>query len=229
MTALTAPAAPVERVADRRWLLRLLVAALAVAAVVVVWLARTQPPSTPGDDSAAAGFARDMAAHHDQAVAMAEIIRDRTEDAGIRLLATDISLTQQSQIGRMRGWLDVWGLTPTDSGPRMAWMGEPTTGVMPGMAAAADVERLRTGPVVDAENLFLTLMIEHHRAGVAMAEAALDADVPAEVSTLARGIVASQRSEIDVLRGILVERGQPAPDAGDTAPNGMGDGDHDEG
>lgn len=157
---------------------------------------------------------------------MAEIIRDRTEDAGLRLLATDIALTQQSQIGRMRGWLDVWGLPTTGTEPRMTWMGEPATGPMPGMATAADVERLRTEPVADAENLFLRLMIEHHRAGVAMADAVLGADVPAAVSVLARGIVASQRSEIDVLRGILVDRGQSVPDAASTAPAEMGEGDH---
>jgi len=32
----------------------------------------------PGDDSAEAGFARDMIVHHGQAVQMAEIVRGRT-------------------------------------------------------------------------------------------------------------------------------------------------------
>lgn len=197
------------------------VAAAALGLLAVLWFVLDRGPSLPGDGSDAAGFARDMAAHHQQAVTMAEIIRDRTDDPPLRLLSTDIALTQQSQIGRMRGWLDVWGLPATGRGPRMAWMGEPTSGLMPGMAAATDVERLRTEPATDAENLFLRLMIDHHRAGVAMAEAAIASDVPTEVTALARGIVASQRSEIEVLQGILAKRGEAVPD-GATAPhNGM--------
>ena len=223
MTEPAASAIAEPREVDRRWLVWVLAAALVVSVLGVVWLAVTRPPSTPGDGSVAAGFSRDMAAHHEQAVAMAEIIRDRTEDAAIRLLATDIALTQQSQIGRMRGWLDVWGLRPTGSTSRMAWMGEPTTGLMPGMAAATDVERLRSAPLADAENLFLSLMIEHHRAGVAMAQAALDSSVPAEVATLARGIVTSQSSEIETLQRMLADRGQAAPEISGTAPNSMDD------
>jgi uncharacterized protein (DUF305 family) len=57
----------------------------------------------PGNDSAEAGFARDMIVHHAQAVQMAEIIRDKTNSDDMRLLAADISLTQQGQIGIMQG------------------------------------------------------------------------------------------------------------------------------
>ena len=39
---------------------------------------------------------------------MAEAIRDRTTDPDLKLLATDIALGQQGQIGRMSGWLDEW-------------------------------------------------------------------------------------------------------------------------
>lgn len=199
-------------------------AASMLGLLAVLWFVPDRGPSLPGDGSDAAGFARDMAAHHQQAVTMAEIIRDRTDDPQLRLLSTDIALTQQSQIGRMQGWLDVWGLPATGREPRMAWMGEPTSGLMPGMAAATDLERLRTEPVTDAENRFLRLMIDHHRAGVAMAEAAIASDVPAEVTALARGIVMSQRSEIEVLQGILAERGEAVPDGPAAPHDGMGGG-----
>ena len=54
----------------------LLVAVLAAAAVVLLGLAVWLWLSgrTSGDDSAEAGFARDMSEHHAQAVQMAEII-----------------------------------------------------------------------------------------------------------------------------------------------------------
>ena len=76
----------------------------------------------PGETSVEAGFARDMSVHHAQAVAMAEAIRDRTTDPDLKLLATDIALGQQGQIGRMSGWLDEWGLNQTSTATPMAWI-----------------------------------------------------------------------------------------------------------
>jgi len=78
--------------------------------------------SLPAEGSVEAGFARDMSVHHAQAVAMAEAIRDRTTDPELKLLATDIALGQQGQIGRMSGWLDEWGLNQTSTAPPMAWI-----------------------------------------------------------------------------------------------------------
>ena len=56
--------------------------------------------------SADAGFARDMTDHHAQAVEMALIAYQRTEDEAVRLLAYDIATSQQAQIGMMAGWLE---------------------------------------------------------------------------------------------------------------------------
>ena len=63
-----------------------------------------------------------MSVHHAQAVAMAEAIRDRTKDPDLKLLATNIALGQQNQIGRMTGWLDEWHLNVTSTRPAMAWV-----------------------------------------------------------------------------------------------------------
>jgi uncharacterized protein YceK len=82
---------------------------LAGAALVV--RAVTGGPGTEGPE---AGFARDMSTHHAQAVRMSFIIRDRTDDPDVRLLAYDIITTQQAQIGMMTAWLDEWGLPKTD-------------------------------------------------------------------------------------------------------------------
>lgn len=78
----------------------------------------------PGEDSPEAGFARDMAIHHAQAVRIAETVHDRTEDLALRVLATDVVLTQQAEIGQMRGWLEAWGLSSGGTEP-LAWMGHP--------------------------------------------------------------------------------------------------------
>ena len=106
----------------------LAVVAVLAAGVALAMLLASLPPD---NDFAEAGFARDMIVHHGQAVQMAEIIRDKTKSDAIRLLASDISLSQQGQIGIMQGWLQVRGLPVSGSEPAMAWMGHPTEGLMP--------------------------------------------------------------------------------------------------
>ncbi len=116
-------------------------------------------PSTgtanPENGSAEVGFARDMTVHHAQAVDMAERIRARTSDSALRLLATDIVLTQQNQIGRFQGWLEQWNLPPSSTKAPMAWMtgtnasaatpgSEPTATTIDSMAGMETME-LSTG------------------------------------------------------------------------------------
>lgn len=192
-----------DRYAALSRLSALLVAVALVGGFGFGAIARESDDSLPGDNSVAAGFARDMSTHHAQAVEMAEIIRARTDSDKLRLLATDIALTQQSQIGRMSGWLDVWGLPRTGSGPSMAWMGMTDHGAMPGMADRAAIGLLLTDPVASAEVSFLELMIAHHKGGVAMAERAAALDIPDEVRRLADSIVRSQQSEIDYMQTML--------------------------
>ncbi|MFF1922628.1 DUF305 domain-containing protein [Streptomyces sp. NPDC058221] len=80
-------------------------------------------PRTPSADSADAGFARDMAVHHQQAVEMSFIVRDRTKDEDVRRLAYDIANTQANQRGMLLGWLDLWELPKVAAGQEpMAWM-----------------------------------------------------------------------------------------------------------
>jgi uncharacterized protein (DUF305 family) len=180
--------------------LALLAAALAGATAVLLV---SRPP---GDDSAEAGFARDMMVHHAQAVQMAEIVRDRTNSDTMRLLASDIALTQQAQIGIMQGWLQAWGLPMTATEPAMAWMGHPMDGPMPGMATPEEIDRLSEVPPDVADVLFLRLMISHHQAAIPMAEALLKRSDRPEVRALAQSVEVSQRAEIETMKAMLEER-----------------------
>jgi uncharacterized protein (DUF305 family) len=184
----------------------------------------------PKEGSVEAGFARDMSVHHAQAVAMAEAIRDRTTDPELKLLATDIALGQQGQIGRMSGWLDEWGLNQTSTATPMAWirsdnllsssggmagmdMGSDGTmvlgadGRMPGMATRPQVTALGTLPIAEAEVSFLQLMIAHHLAGVEMAQAILARTSRPDVIQLATSIINGQQAEISVMTEMLAKRG----------------------
>ncbi|MFF5264091.1 DUF305 domain-containing protein [Actinomadura viridis] len=217
------PAAP----RGRRITVVLAVLVLVVAAVLVVLAAtRSGRPGTGGPE---AGFARDMSTHHAQAVRMSFIVRDRTGDERVRLLAYDIINTQSSQIGMMTAWLDEWGLPKADPAGPMRWMnghgghgsgsgsrtsapaGTPGgTAAMPGMATREQLARLEKASGRAAEVLYLQLMITHHRAGVDMARAVLDRTGHERVRRLATTMVDGQRSEINLMNGMLRERGASA-------------------
>ncbi len=189
------------------------VAAIGLIAVIVLLvggsiLYSALRDTTPGENSAEAGFLRDMQVHHTQAVIMADTIRFRTEDDQIMAMATDIAFAQMSQIGTMSGFLQLWDLDPTGEEPAMAWMGHPTTGLMPGMATDEELDQLSTLPVAEAEVLFLQLMNRHHYAGVEMAQALLDRSDQEDVVQMAEGMVRVQTADIEVMNIHLTERGE---------------------
>jgi uncharacterized protein (DUF305 family) len=172
---------------------------------------------TPTSDSAAAGFLRDMQVHHAQAVEMALLVRDRTDDETVRTIAYDMAVTQAGQSGAMYGLLDAWGLSQHSSLPAMAWteqpaldgsddgheMGDDAPAGMPGMATPEQLAALRAATGDDAVRLFLELMIPHHEGGLEMADAVLArTDVP-QVVSLATGIRRAQQAEIVVMQDLL--------------------------
>ena len=201
----------------------LLIPVLALAVVVLfglsVWLWTVA--REPGNDSAEAGFARDMSAHHAQAVTMSEIVRDRTESERIETLATDIALTQQAQIGQMQGWLDLWGLPAAGTEPPMAWMGMPMEGPMPGMATQKEVNALREMPLEEMSEQYLRLMIPHHKAAIPMANAVLERTDNPAVERFAEAVIAAQRAEIETMQQMLQERGVPVGNEGPSDMEGM--------
>ncbi|MFE3031005.1 DUF305 domain-containing protein [Streptomyces canus] len=169
--------------------------------------------ATPSAGSADAGFARDMAVHHQQAVEMSYIVRDRTKDAEVRRLAYDIAQTQANQRGMLLGWLDLWGLPKVSADPPMTWMGMgdmPSAGegsLMPGMATDSEMKKLGTLNGKQAEIFYLQLMTDHHQGGVHMAKGCVDRCEVGVEKRLAQGMVAAQRSEIDLMASMLKERG----------------------
>lgn len=158
------------------------------------------------------GFSRDMATHHLQGVEMANLVADHSQDPAVRGLAFDIATTQTNQVGRMQGWLALWGYSPS-GGDAMSWMGrdmagmEGGTALMPGMATEEELANLRSlqGAPFDVE--FLRLMIRHHQGGLEMARYATEHGETAVVRTLATSIADSQTAETDLMTGMLAERG----------------------
>ncbi|MFF1722855.1 DUF305 domain-containing protein [Streptomyces sviceus] len=168
---------------------------------------------TPSAESADAGFARDMAVHHQQAVEMSYIVRDRTKDVEVRRLAYDIAQTQANQRGMLLGWLDLWQLPKVSADPPMTWMdmGDmPSAGegsLMPGMATDSEMKKLGTLNGKQAEIFYLQLMTDHHQGGIHMAKGCVEKCTVGVEKRLAQGMVAAQQSEIDLMAGMLKERG----------------------
>lgn len=203
----------VRRVAKPVAGLFLLTVGIAAGWLMATWRA------APRDDSAEAGFARDMATHHAQAVDMSFVVRDKSMDEELRTLASDIIVTQSTQRGIFMGWLQQWGLPQASARPRMAWMpghAHMTSSngdvLMHGMATEAELRRLRDANGVDAENLFLQLMIRHHEGGILMADALLALTDRRELIQMAKSIEDGQRVEIAHMRTMLEARGaRPLP------------------
>jgi len=215
-----------------RWLTVVLAAVIAVGLLLAggglavgLGIGRTEQPTA---DSVDAGFARDMSRHHLQAVEMANLALTSSQDTEVRRLAFDISSTQTNQVGRLQGWLSMWGL-PLTAGETMAWMsGESMAGhdashvdgadadgaVMPGMATETELAQLRSLSGTPFDVLFLQLMIRHHQGGLEMAQYGHDHAAVDVVRGLARSIAETQTAETTTMEAMLRQRGGsplPAP------------------
>jgi uncharacterized protein (DUF305 family) len=186
------------------WLVVILVFGLAAGGLGGYLLAQ---PKNPADNSAEAGFLRDMSTHHAQAVEMSMIAHADSNNSDIITLAGDIALTQHGQIGYMQSWLRQWDLSPTGSQEAMAWMpdsaGAVVNGLMPGMATPAQLAKLRTAKGTDLDIQFLTLMRQHHLGGIHMAQEILNLSKNADVTWLAQTMVTSQQAELTVIDDML--------------------------
>ncbi len=203
----------------RLWWPAALAAALALALGVPALVASGTSASgsasvaVPADDSPEAGFARDMATHHQQAVDLSFIVRDRTGDDPTRTLAFDIINTQANQRGMMMGWIDQWGLPQHSAAKPMAWMRmghdyqAHDGSLMPGMATNTQLAKLRSLSGRDAEVYYLQLMIQHHKGGVEMAQGYVDLAKNDAEKRLAQSMVVAQTSEVQLMTDMLTERG----------------------
>lgn len=182
--------------------------ALGLLLVLTVGLAGCSVTITTNDrDAAETGrsaamadvmFLRMMIPHHEQAVEMSDIVlRSSAIRPETERLARDIRATQTSEIRLMKQWQEQWGW------PLMPDMPGTGHGHMPGMISTREMSQLRRADGVDAERLFLRLMIEHHEGAISMARAVLSRGENPDVAALAHEIITSQTEEIALMRQLL--------------------------
>lgn len=185
-------------------ILTLLVSAALIAGMIgwMVGDARSQPQFNATD----VGFLHDMRFHHEQAVYMSFVYRGLPDtDPGIGVVAGSIIMGQSQDVGRMVQLLRQFGEPEAADlqAPAMAWMGMSVPiDDMPGLASEEELDDLAAASGSEADALFTELMIEHHEAGIHMAEYAAEHGENDEVRAMAHSMAESQRSEIAELRGL---------------------------
>ncbi|WP_040788926.1 DUF305 domain-containing protein [Nocardia paucivorans] len=188
---------------------------LGFAAGALVW-AGTDGTPAPAPGPVDIGFNQDMSAHHAQAVEMAGVALVRSTDPDVRRLAYDILTTQQSQLGRMQGWLQLWGAPARGADGYMGWMtghdhgahtGHGAVSAMPGMADTEELAALRRAEGRALDVLFLQLMLRHHQGGLPMLEYAAEHAETAVVRGLAEKMTTTQQGESRLITDMLAARG----------------------
>lgn len=198
----------------------LLLAALlaGAAAGILTWRAE----AAPSEQSAEVGFSRDMIQHHQQAVTMSFLVRDRTQDPEVRGLAMDIVTGQSEEMGMLTAWLRRHDVPASSTEPAMGWMGTAaedghgaghvmpdgeTTAADMGMASDDDLARLARLEGRAAEVQFLELMGEHHRGALPMIEGYLELGSDDELRRIAEGMLTAQTREVRIMNELLDARG----------------------
>ena len=158
-------------------------------------------PATAQHNAADVAFAQSMIPHHRDAVAMAELAADRAQDPEVKALAEQIQAAQQPEIDQLTGFLSAWGaeVSPSNSMDGMGHGSTPSTSSpsgMGGMMSPAQMEQLRNATGTQFDEMFLTMMIVHHRSAVSAAQEEIEQGSYPDAKQLAEKIVADQTAEI---------------------------------
>ncbi len=150
-----------------------------------------------------AKFMQDMIPHHNQAVQMSALVRDRTNRQAILDVAGRIDASQQGEIEFMQQWLRERGEEVPDPTAHHAMH---TDHKMAGMASPEQMAELATLQGTDFDRMFLQLMIPHHEGAITMVEELLEQPGAAYDPILyefTSDIVNDQAAEIERMNALL--------------------------
>ena len=160
------------------------------------------PTTTFTASPADAQFYQDMIVHHAQALVMVRAALPDLTDQDVKGIASRIGDEQEPEIGAMAAWLEGRGqpVPPEATNPNLADHG---SHAMPGMATQADIARLAAATGVEADRLFLTLMIRHHQGAIAMVDDHLKNATDERVEETAADISVTQTKQIGQMQEML--------------------------
>ena len=178
----------------------------------------------PGDDTQTSNsrtdhnetdvaFASDMIQHHAQALAMVDLTVGRDLDPEVEALAEAIRAAQGPEIETMTDWLTQWGEpipatvrdhVNADDDHDMEGMeeGDDMGMDMPGMMSEEEMADLEGASDAEFQDMFLTMMIEHHEGAIEMARHEQEDGQYQPAVTLAEQIETGQAAEIETMQGL---------------------------
>ncbi|PZF86071.1 DUF305 domain-containing protein [Jiangella anatolica] len=150
-------------------------------------------------------FSQGMIPHHEQAVEMAQMVPDEGVSPELIELADAIEGAQQPEIDQMTAMLERWGEdAPSDDPHGGHGSGDMEMG---GTMSAEDMDALAASSGAEFEEMFLTMMIEHHEGAITMAETELAEGQDSEALELAQTIIDAQQAEITQMEQMLQATG----------------------
>jgi uncharacterized protein (DUF305 family) len=145
-------------------------------------------------------FAQQMIPHHEQAVEMATMAQERASSTEVKQLAEKIAAAQGPEIDTMTGWLEDWDQEA--SSDSMGGMDDSGSD-MSGMMSDAEMESMGAATGAEFDQMFLTMMIEHHTGAIEMAKTEQQDGENPDAIALAEKIEADQTAEIAQMEDLL--------------------------
>ena len=133
-------------------------------------------------------FMNMMIVHHDQAIEMADLAENRTNNTKILNLSEDIFEAQTSENQQMNEWMQQLGYNPGNHHK------------MAGMATEEEMNQLKNSKGTEFNQLFAELMIEHHEGGIAMAQNFKQSGQNQQLKEMQQQMIDAQKEEIDKMQ-----------------------------
>ncbi len=161
-----------------------------------------------GHNAADIAFAKQMIPHHAQALAMVDLSMGRELSPELQQLTDDIRDAQTPEIELMADWLQSWGEeVPETMRDHANAHGDTeldeTMAEMPGMMSPERLSALGDARDRDFEQLWLSMMIEHHEGAIEMASIEVTDGQHADSKALAQSIIDGQTAEIETMKALL--------------------------
>lgn len=156
-----------------------------------------------GYNDADVTFAQGMIPHHDQAIDMAGLAESRAASQEVKDLAADIEAAQGPEIETLTGWLESWGEDLPDESMSGMDHGDMSTDNMGGMMTEDEMAELEAASGAEFDQMFLTMMIEHHEGAIEMAKTEQSEGEFPEAVDMAKEIETTQAEEIQTMQDLL--------------------------
>ena len=180
----------------RRTVIALLLAASATGGVVACGSEDDDAPA--GASATEDAFLKGMIPHHESAVEMAEIARERGEHREVKRFAAAIIAAQTSEITQMEriyDRLEGEEIVPDPAAHVALGLSQGDAGMHEGGAVMLEAARN------DFDRAFIDEMVAHHQGAIRQARIVLAESDDAELRQLASEIVSAQSREIEQMNG----------------------------